>query len=310
MTREVCAWIMLGDSNMSPVYTLSLVLCELVMCYLQARHPVRDWRKLGKCQKVIKHSPEGGMYGGVAVNSEDILAVADGQNKFVHLFTKEGALVRSIGKGVHGYYLRGITFDLKGNICVADYDTNKILNLSQDGQLLQTIDHASSENDHFNHPKSVSVSPEGLIYICDSDNHRVTVHDEEGMFQFAFGSKGSGPGCFNEPRDVAFGSDGLVYVTDVENSRVCVWSKQGAFLRNFTTKHAQTHIAATGDNHLLITSCTSNTVMVYTLKGQLVHEFGGPGSDPGKFNGPFGICVDDNGAVYVADFLNRRVQVF
>ena len=179
--------------------------------------------------------------------------MADGQNKFVHLFTKEGALVRSIGKGVHDYYLRGITFDLKGNVCVADNDTNKVLKLSQNGQLLQTIDHASSKNDHFNHPISVSVSPEGLIYICDSDNHRVTVHDEEGKFQFAFGSKGSGPGCFDEPRDVAFGSDGLVYVTDVENSRVSVWSKEGAFLRRFTTKHTQTHIAATGDNHLLIT---------------------------------------------------------
>ena len=50
--------------------------------------------------------------------------------------------------------------------------------------------------------------------------------------------------------------------------------------------------------------------MVYTLGGQLVHEFGGRGSDPGKFTGPFGICVDDSGAVYVADCDNKRVQVF
>ena len=40
--------------------------------------------------------------------------------------------------------------------------------------------------------------------------------------------------------------------------------------------------------------------MVYTLKGQLVHEFGGSGSDLEMFNGPVGICVDDSGAVYVA----------
>ena len=32
--------------------------------------------------------------------------------------------------------------------------------------------------------------------------------------------------------------------------------------------------------------------------------------DPGRFNGPYGICVDDSGAVYVADVGNRRVQVF
>ena len=250
------------------------------------------------------------MYSGVAVNSEGLLAVTDGSNNCIHMFRKEGSLVRSIGKGVLGGILDGITFDLKGNVWVADRVNNKVLKLSQDDQLLQTIDHAGSKSDQFNHPYGVSVSPEGLVYICDSSNHRVTVHDEEGMFQFAFGSKGCGPECFGEPFDVAFGSDGLVYVIDGGNRRVCVWSKEGSFQRDFRTKYDPTCIAATVDNHLLITSCSSHTVMVYTLGGQLVHKFGGFGSDPGRFKGPYGICVDDSGAVYVADLLNRRVQVF
>ena len=300
---------MLADLDMSPVYTIPLVLCALVMCYLQVRHPLRDWGKLGTCHKVIQHSPGGGWYSGVAVNSEDLLALIDGKDKCIHLLRKEGALVRSIGKGMLGY-LCGVTFDLKGNVVVADWDNNKVLKLSQDDRLLQTIDHAGSKSDHFNHPDVVSVSPEGLVYICDRDNHRVTVHDEKGMFLFAFGSQGCGPGCINRPRDVTFGSDGLVYVTDVGNSRVGVWSKEGCFQRDFKTKYIPTFIAATGDNHLLITSWSSNIVMVYTLGGQLVHEFGESGSDLGKFRGPYGICVDDSGAVYVADYFNGRVQVF
>ena len=89
-----------------------------------------------------------------------------------------------------------------------------------------------------------------------------------------------------------------------------MWSKEGSFQRDFKTKYVPTGIAATGDNHLLITSLDSNTVMVYMLGGQLVHEFGGYGSDPGRFNVPDGICVDDSGAVYVADYGNSRVQVF
>ena len=280
------------------------------MCYLQVRHPLRDWGKLGKCQKVIQHSPGGGLYGAVAVNSEGLLAVTDDSNTCIHTFRKEGPLVRSIGKGVLGPNLGGITFDLKGNVWVANVGNNKVLKLSQDGRLLKTIYHAKSKSDHFNHPLGVSVAPEGLVYICDSANHRVTVHNEEGMFLFAFGSKGSGPGCFDGPCDVTFGSDGLVYVIDSGNNRVCVWSKEGSFQRDFRTKYAPTCIAATGDNHLLITSYSFNTVMVYTLGGQLVHEFGGRGSDPGMFKAPFGICVDDSGAVYVAKILNRRVQVF
>ena len=250
------------------------------------------------------------MYVGVAVNSEGLLAVADGGNRCVHIFNKEGTLVRSIGKGVLGGSLCGTTFDMKGNVWVTDWGRNKVLKLSQDGRLLQTIDHAGGKNDHFIHPGGVSVSPEGLIYICDRNNHRVTVHDEEGMFLFAFGSEGSGPECFDEPCGVTFGSDGLVYVTDRINTRVCVWSKEGSFQRDFKTEYFPYYIATTGDNHLLITSGTSQTVMVYTLGGQLVHEFGGRGSDPGKFTDPFGICVDDSGAVYVADCDNKRVQVF
>ena len=310
MTCVVCAWTMLADFDMSPVYTLPLVLCALVMCYLQVRHPLRDWRKLGKCQKVIQHSPEGGLYYGVAVNSEGLLAVTDDSNTCIHTFRKEGPLVRSIGKGVLGVDLGGITFDLKGNVWVADKGNDKVLKLSQDGRLLRTIYHARSKSDHFNQPLGVSVSPEGLVYICDCDNHCVTVHDEEGMFLFVFGSKGSGPGCFDRPHGVTFGSDGLVYVTDEGNSRVAVWSKEGSFQRGFKTKYVPSYIAATVDNHLLITSRSSETVIVYTLGGQLVHEFGGSGSDPGRFKGPYGICVDDSGAVYVVDFLISCVQVF
>ena len=250
------------------------------------------------------------MYYGVAVNSEGLLAVTDCTKECIHLLQKEGALVRSIGKGVLGGDLRGITFDLKVNVWVADMGNNKVLKLSQDGRLLQTIYHAGSKSDHFNHPLGVSVSPEGLVYICDSGNHRVTVHDEEGMFLFAFGSKGRSPVCFDRSRDVTFGSDGLVYVTDEGNSRVAVWSKEGSFQGDFKTKYSPTSIAATGDNHLLITSWSSDTVMVYMLGGQLVHDFGWRGSHLGRFNGPYGICVDHSGAVYVADCFNTRVQVF
>ena len=309
MTCAVCAWTMLADSAMSPMYTFPLVLCALVMCYLQVRHPLRDWRKLGNCQKVIQHSPVGAWYFGVAVNSEGILAVTDDLNRCIHLLCIDGTLVKSIGKGVLGSDLRGITFDLKKNVWVADRGNNRVLKLSQDGRLLHTIDRAGSKSDHFNCPLGASVSPEGLLYICDNGNHRVTVHDEEGMFLFAFGSKGSGPGCFYRPSGVTFGSDGLVYVTDSANSRVAVWSKEGSFQRDFTTKYAPICIAATGDNHLLITSY-SNHVMVYTLGDQMVHEFGEGGTYLGEFFTSSGICVDDSGAVYVADYGNCRVQVF
>ena len=73
------------------------------------------------------------------------------------------SLVKSIGKGVLGGSLGGITFDLKGNVWVTDTSSWKVLKLSQDGQLLQAVDHVGSKSDCFNCPTGVSVSPEGLI---------------------------------------------------------------------------------------------------------------------------------------------------
>ena len=169
--------------------------------------------------------------------------------------------MRSIGKGVLGNNLGGIAVDLKGNVWVTDRNSCKIIKLSQDGQLLQAMQGIKSTNG----PIGVSVSPEGQIYVCEYDNHCVTIHDDEGKFQFAVGSQGSGPGCFGGPNGVTFGSDGLVYVTDEENSRICVWSKEGTFQKDFSTKYDPSYIAASGDNHLVITSYPSNTVMVYTF---------------------------------------------
>ena len=263
------------------------------------------------------------------MNSEGLLAVTEEAYTCVHLLTKEGALVRTIGgrvienRSLWASFISGfeyglgrmsypslpsVSIDLKGDFWVVTCRNNKVVKLSVDGRLLQTISYTPGVVSSF--PSSMSVSQEGLIFICDCMCHLVTVYDEGGKFLFAFGSKGSGPGCFEGPRDIAFGSDGLVYVTDNGNMRVSVWSKEGTFNGNFTLKYAPICIAATSDNHLLITSHSSNTVMVYTLKGELVHEFGGKGSHPGRFDSPEGICVDDNGVVYVADSKNKRVQVF
>ena len=294
------------------------IMCALLPCYsaysfylfyLQAKLPLRDWKKLGKCQKVIQHSSGGGWYKAVAVNSNGLLAVADYGNKCIHLLTATGALERSIGKGELGVGLFGLTFDLEGNIWVADWGNNRVVKLSQRGHLLRTVQNAGNKGDCFCNPTSVCVSPEGLVYICDRNNHHVTVHDEGGKFLFAFGSKGSGIREFDKPRDLAFGSNGLVYVVDDENGIVTVWSKGGTFEKDFKPKYAPHSIAATSDGHLLITTFLCHNVMVYTVEGELIHQFGANGSDLGEFHEICGITVDDKGLVYVADAGNYRVQV-
>ena len=102
-----------------------------------------------------------------------------------HLWVGPGV----IHQGVLGGWLSGVAFDLKGNVWVTDCSNNKVVKLSQDGRLLQTICHAGSESDRLSIPYGVSISPERMIYICDHGNHRVTVYDEEGKFLFALARK-------------------------------------------------------------------------------------------------------------------------
>ncbi len=91
------------------------------------------------------------------------------------------------------------------------------------------------------------------------------------------GGPGSAPGLFQGPRDVAVAPDGTLYVADTFNHRI---------------------------QHL-------------TPDGEVLHVWGSPTTlefteapPPGTFNEPWGIAVDAQGRVYVADTWNHRIQVF
>lgn len=80
---------------------------------------------------------------------------------------------------------------------------------------------------------------------------------------------GSGEGQFTTPRNVAVGPDGSIFVADSGNHRIQVFAEDGRFLTGW---------------------------------GQF-------GAEPGQFNEPWGLAVDEE-FVYVADTWNHRIQKF
>ena len=90
------------------------------------------------------------------------------------------------------------------------------------------------------------------------------------------GSEGSEPGEFNMPRNIAVAPDGSLYIADSGNHRIQHITKDGEVLNVWGSFGD----VSTGD------------------------------APPGTFYEPWGIAIDSDGFVYVADTWNHRIQKF
>ena len=263
--------------------------------------PPRTWKDI-KCQKVLKC---GGLCRGLATKGNQI---AVGVPNSIEIYDRSSSQVQhTIGKGQLGSDLYGVAFYDQKRILVSDYDSKNKNVFTIQGRHVRTIDRGSTTFE----PWGITISPDGHIYVCDGANDCVCVFDVNGKFLFSFGSRGSGDECFDWSRDLCFASDGFLYITDVNNGRICVYDKDGKFIAKFpTTNHRPNCIDATDCGHLIVSSLLSDTVMIYTTEGDLVHVFGEQGSGLGQFRRPTGVSVDSDGLIYIADCFNHRVQVF
>ncbi|MFL7809174.1 MAG: NHL repeat-containing protein, partial [Anaerolineae bacterium] len=98
----------------------------------------------------------------------------------------------------------------------------------------------------------------------------------------AIGQQGSAEGMFDTPRNVAIAPDGTIYVADSGNNRIQHLSADGAFLA------AWGHACKLYENQQ---GCQS-------------------ADGAGGFYDPWGLAVDADGYVYVADTWNHRIQKF
>ncbi|PRX59211.1 DNA-binding beta-propeller fold protein YncE [Cohnella sp. SGD-V74] len=276
---------------------------------------------------------------GVAVDGSGNMYVADFANHRIQKLTQATNTWSEWGKagGGEGSGLGefnapvGVAVDNIGNVYVAELGNHRIQKLtvstntwSEWGKSGGGPGDALGE---FNTPIGVAVDSDRNVYVADYSNHRVqkliVSTNTWSEWKKSDGGSGSDLGEFNRPSGVAVDGSGNVYVADSGNHRVQkltlsgnAWSEwvksgggPGTGLGEFLTP---TGIALDSIGNVYVTDSVNHRVQKLTVSTNGWSEWkksgAGSGIGLGEFDSPFGIAVDGNGNMYVADSTNNRIQ--
>jgi DNA-binding beta-propeller fold protein YncE len=248
----------------------------------------------------------------------------------VQVFTTDGRFVRSFGQrwecrcqpgdstNARFFLPSGVAVDSAGSVYVSDlgHEANgwpsRVQKFSPDGTFLAAWE--GSAAGPFSYVRDVATDASGNVYVADWGHHRVQVLAGDGGLVTAWG----GPGFL--PWSLAFdGGRDRLYVDESLSRRegnntlgyfqIGAFSPAGNLLEGWSaTSQPGTKIAV--DRQGRIYGTVGAMVKVYTPGGEWLGEWGFYGSGPGQFSQATGIAVDDQGLVYVADFMSARVQIF
>lgn len=186
----------------------------------------------------------------------------------------------------------------------------------------------------FDRPMGVAVGSQNRVYVTDAGNSRICVFDSQGRFLFEFGSFGVAkpaagamatyqPGSLNYPVGIDTDDQGNVYVASLYNDSIEVFDPEGVPLRRFPDPMQVTGRGGSGVNGLGIAvtdvavhgdrvyATDSYQVVVFSLEGEVLDQWGRPGLEPENLDRPNGIAVSADGSVvYVSDSNHNRVTAF
>jgi sugar lactone lactonase YvrE len=159
----------------------------------------------------------------------------------------------------------------------------------------------------------------GKLYVSDEANNIIRVYSSSGTFEYTIGtgSNGDGPGDLNEPQCITIDDDSNVYVPEAGNHRISVFTSDGTFQYSVTNDFGYPReVAIDNDGNYYVIENWNARFQVFSSDWTFLYMFGGSGDDTGyvenneQFMDAYGIAVDKNGYIYVADQSNQRVQIF
>lgn len=159
-------------------------------------------------------------------------------------------------------------------------------------------------------PQSGAVDKEGRVYVTDTSRQAVYVFDKkEGRLNVWEGADAGKH--FSSPTGIAIGEAGEVYVADADLGLVARLDQSGKSLGVIGLGELTRPVGVAFDavsRLLYVVDSHAHDIKVFNIEGRLLRTLGKHGDKPGEFNYPTYMTLA-NGALYVADTMNARVQV-
>lgn len=215
---------------------------------------------------------------GVDFDADGFVYAGDDPSRKIYVVSSDSKVVKVLDLSNDIKSVGSFVIDKKlKRIIIPDARLHKVAVFSLDGKLLNTFGKRGELDGEFNLPLSAALDRAGNIYIVDSFNARIQKFSSEGVFISKIGKRGDGIGDFGVIKCVALDSDDNIYVTDAKFHRILVFNSNGILLLSLGAPHSQ------------------------KLSEAIV---------AGGFLLPQGLYIDKTNRIYVADMMNRRLQVF
>lgn len=236
----------------------------------------------------------------MALHPSGTLYIADTDNHRIRMISPQGEVSTLVGTGVAGYNdgnpavaqfrrPQGIAVDAQGTVYVADTDNHCIRKVTPQGQV-STVAGSRQEGfldgkdfqARFRYPQSLLLDAQGRLWISDTFNHslRQLLPSGEVVTVAGNGQEGfvDGPAPqarFRLPHGLALDAQGALYLADTGNHRIRKLLPSGE---------------------------------VTTVAGNGQAAFADGNAAVASLNQPWGLALDAQGNLFVADRGNQRIR--